>query len=75
MIIFVNSESTIFSRIRLRIKRFIHKRKVVHFLLPRGVVEACLYTRAVGDARAAWIHRVSSLFHSLKIIVDVDELR
>jgi len=38
MIIFINNKSTKFCQITLRIKRFIHKRKVVPFFLPHGVV-------------------------------------
>ena len=37
MIIIINSKSTKFCQITLRIKRFIHKRKVVPFSLPRSV--------------------------------------
>ena len=37
MIIFINNKSTKFCQITLRIKRFIHKRKVIPFFLPHGV--------------------------------------
>jgi len=41
MILFINNESTKFCQTTLRIKRFIHKRKVVPFLL-HGVYINCI---------------------------------
>jgi len=38
MVIFINNKSTKFCQITLRIKRFIHKRNMVPFFLPHGVV-------------------------------------
>jgi len=38
MIMFIYNKSTKFYQITLRIKRFVHERKVVPFFTPRGVV-------------------------------------
>ena len=37
MIILTNNKTTKFCQIILHVKRFTHKRKVVHFFLPHGV--------------------------------------
>jgi len=44
MLIFINYKNAKFCQITLRIKIFIHKRKVVPFFLPRGVCARRAYS-------------------------------
>ena len=51
MTILTNNKSTKFCQITLRIKRFIHKRKVVPFFLPHGVYVGCMCCVSISRLR------------------------